>query len=60
MAQRSVSVLPRTRSSFPSWEPDGPLSEIVPSGVGTSTVAPSAASAYVTGTSITRSAPRRS
>ena len=40
---------PLTRSSFPFSEPGGTLSETGPSGVGTSTVAPSAASAYVTG-----------
>ncbi len=38
----------------------GTFSETAPSGVGTSTSAPSAASARVTGTSTTRSAPRRS
>ena len=48
------------RSSLPSCEPAGTLSWTGPSGVGTSTLAPSAASAYVTGTSITRSSPRRS
>ena len=51
---------PCMRSSLPSSEPAGTFSETVPSGVGTSTVAPSAASGYVTGTSTTRSAPRRS
>src|SRR5215210_8082981 len=51
---------PLTFSNLPSCEPAGTLSEILPSGVGTSTVAPSAASGYVTGTSTTRSEPRRS
>src|SRR4029078_6543231 len=51
---------PLTFSIFPSCEPAGTWSATRPSGVGISTVAPSAASAYVTGTSSKRSAPRRS
>src|SRR5215210_782691 len=51
---------PLTLSSFPGCEPAGTLSEIGPSGVGTSTEAPRAASAYDTGTSTTRLSPRRS
>src|SRR5438132_3391746 len=52
---------PRILSSCPSWEPGFTFNEMrSPYGVGTSTVAPRAASAYVTGTSITRSEPRRS
>src|SRR5205085_6649975 len=48
---------PRMRSSWPSWAPGFTFNDSrSPNGVGTSTVAPSAASAYVTGTSITRSA----
>src|SRR5207248_11793482 len=51
---------PRMRSNWPSCAPALTFSESrSPNGVGTSTVAPSAASAYVTGTSITRSLPRR-
>src|SRR5437764_638931 len=52
--------LPLTRSSVPSCVPGFTLTETAPSGVGTSTVAPSAASENVTGTSTTRSLPRRS
>src|SRR5947209_4505976 len=51
---------PRMRSSFPSSEPAGTFSVTGPSGVGTSTFAPSAASLNVTGTLTTRSASRRS
>src|SRR5262249_2422208 len=51
---------PLTRSSLPSLEPAGTFSETRPSGVGISTVAPRAASSNVTGTSSTRSSPRRS
>ena len=51
---------PLTRSSFPLSVPPGIFSDTGPSGVGISTDAPSAASANVTGTSSTRSAPRRS
>src|SRR6476646_1064793 len=50
----------RMRRSLPSSVPAGTFSCTGPSGVGTSTVAPRAASANVTGTSISRSAsPRR-
>jgi hypothetical protein len=51
---------PRMRISLPSWVPAGIFSDTGPSGVGTSTLAPRAASANVTGTLTTRSAPRRS
>src|SRR4029077_14217902 len=52
---------PRIRSNRPSCVPAGTFSDTrSPYGVGASTVAPSAASVYVTGTSIKRSAPRRS
>ena len=47
------------RSSLPPSEPAGTFSETGALGVGTSTFAPSAASANVTGTSTSRSAPRR-
>ena len=50
---------PLIRKSFPCSEPAGIFSETAPSGVGTSTSVPSAASASDTGTSTTRSAPRR-
>src|SRR5262249_7698299 len=49
---------PLMRKSLPLSEPAGIFSETGPSGVGTSTFAPSAASANVTGTSTSRSAPR--
>src|SRR2546421_3567720 len=52
---------PRMRSSWPSCEPGFTFSDSrSPYGVGTSTVVPRAASGYVTGTSTTRSLPRRS
>ncbi len=41
---------PRMRSSLPSSEPAGTFSETAPSGVGTWTVVPSAASGNDTGT----------
>src|SRR3954447_4403371 len=51
---------PLTRSVFPSVAPDGILTRtVVPSGVGSSTCSPIAASANVTGTSMTRSSPLR-
>ena len=51
---------PLMRSSLPSSEPAGIFSDTGPSGVGTSTVPPSAAVANDTGTCTTRSSPRRS
>src|SRR5215207_479176 len=51
---------PRMRSNLPSSEPAGTLSETAPSGVGTWTVVPSAASGNDTGTVTSRSLPRRS
>src|SRR5262249_29927181 len=51
---------PRMRSCRPSCVPAGTLRDTRPPyGVGTSTLAPSAASVYVTGTSTTRSLSRR-
>src|SRR5215204_2477482 len=55
-----VAPRPRMRSSFPSVDPAGTFSETAPSGVGTSSVAPSAACGNETGTSTRRSSPRRS
>src|SRR6478609_5472524 len=51
---------PLIRISFPSSEPAGILSETAPSGVGTSTLPPSAAVGKETGTWTMRSSPRRS
>src|SRR6187402_746094 len=51
---------PFTRRSFPFSEPAGTFRATGPCGVGIWTLAPSAASGYVTGTSSRRSAPRRS
>src|SRR4051794_39143244 len=51
---------PLIRSSLPSSEPEGIFNETAPSGVGTSTLPPSAAVGKLTGTSTSRSAsPRR-
>src|SRR5262245_56741807 len=50
---------PFARSRVPLDVPGGTFSEIVPCGVGTSTFAPSAASATVTSTRATRSNPSR-
>ena len=52
--------LPLIFKSLPSWVPAGTFRLTLPSGVGTRTVAPSAASTMVTGTWITKSQPRRS
>src|SRR5205807_4760004 len=51
---------PLIRSSLPSSEPAGILRDTVPSGVGTSTLPPSAAVGNETGTWTIRSSPRRS
>src|SRR4249920_2413836 len=51
---------PLIRRSLPSSEPAGILSETAPSGVGTSTLPPSAAVGNETGTCTIRSSPRRS
>src|SRR5581483_7438090 len=51
---------PLMRSSFPSSVPAGTFSDTGPSGVGASTVPPSAAVENGTGTATTRSSPRRS
>src|SRR5262249_1198870 len=51
---------PLMRSSLPSSVPLGTFNDTGPSGVGTSTLPPSAAVEYDTGTLTTRSSPRRS
>src|SRR5581483_8468383 len=57
---RCGAPLPRRRSSFPSSEPAGILTDTwPPTGVGTDAVVPSAASLNGTWTSTSRSSPRR-